>query len=41
MAHRLGLQSPQPGQVIQMDSGADTATPVMASVTPVAVVSAR
>jgi cell division protein FtsL len=41
MAHRLGLQSPQPGQVIQMDTGADTATPVMASVTPVAVVSAR
>jgi cell division protein FtsL len=41
MAHRLGLQSPQPGQVIQMDSGADAATPVMASVTPVAVVSAR
>jgi cell division protein FtsL len=41
MAHRLGLQSPQPGQVIQMDSAADAATPVMASVTPVAVVSAR
>jgi cell division protein FtsL len=41
MAHKLGLQSPQPGQVIQLDAGADTATPVMASVTPVSVVSAR
>jgi len=41
MARKLGLQSPQPGQVIRMDASDDTATPVMASVTPVSVVSAR
>ncbi len=41
MARKLGLQSPQPGQVIRMDSSDDTAAPVMASVTPVSVVSAR
>ena len=41
MAQKLGLQSPQPGQVLRMDVATDAATPVMASVTPVAVVSAR
>ena len=41
MARKLGLQSPQPGQVMRMDAATDAATPVMASVTPVAVVSAR
>jgi cell division protein FtsL len=41
MAHKLGLQSPQPGQVLRMDVATDAATPVMASVTPVSVVSAR
>ena len=41
MARKLGLQSPQPGQVMRMDSAADMAAPVMASVTPVAVISAR
>jgi len=41
MARRLGLQSPQPGQVMRMDSAVDAAGPVMASVTPVAVISAR
>ncbi len=41
MARKLGLQSPQPGQVLRMDVATDAATPVMASVTPVAVVSAR
>jgi cell division protein FtsL len=41
MARKLGLQSPQPGQVIRMDSASDAVTPVMASVTPVAVISAR
>jgi cell division protein FtsL len=41
MARKLGLQSPQPGQVQRMDVAADASTPVMASVTPVAVVSAR
>src|SRR5271168_890392 len=41
MARKLGLQSPQPGQVLRMDTTNDTAAPVMASVNPVAVVSAR
>ncbi|MGA2356595.1 MAG: cell division protein FtsL [Terriglobales bacterium] len=41
MARKLGLQSPQPGQVMRMDSAGDNAAPVMASVTPVSVVSVR
>jgi len=41
MARKLGLQSPQPGQVMRMDTAGDMAAPVMASVTPVSVVSAR
>ncbi len=40
-ARKLGLQPTQPGQVIRMETSVDAATPVMASVTPVAVVSAR
>jgi hypothetical protein len=41
MARKLGLQSPQPGQVMHLDVDADTSTPVMASVTPISVISAR
>ena len=41
VARKLGLQSPDPGQVIRMDAVSDLGTPVMASVTPVAVVAAR
>jgi cell division protein FtsL len=41
MARKLGLQSPQPGQVQRMDATTDAATPVMASMSPVAVISAR
>jgi len=41
MARKLGLQAPLPGQVIQMDSPSDVSTPVMASVSPVSVISAR
>jgi cell division protein FtsL len=41
MARKLGLQAPDPGQVIPMDAVADPTAPVMASVRPVAVVSAR
>jgi cell division protein FtsL len=41
VARKLGLQSPDPGQVIRMDASGDMSAPVMASVTPVAVVSAR
>jgi hypothetical protein len=37
LARQLGLQSPQAGQVIRMDSAApESAAPVMASMTPVA-----
>ncbi len=41
MARKLGLQSPQPGQVMRMDSTTDATAPVLASVTPVAVMSAQ
>jgi len=41
MARKLGLQSPQPGQVLHMDASDDATTPVMARVTPVSVISAR
>lgn len=42
MARKLGLQSTQPGQVMRLDTGSfDTSSPVMASVTPVSVISAR
>jgi len=41
MARKLGLQAPQPGQVIPMDATADASSPVMASVSPVSVISAR
>ena len=41
MARKLGLQSPQAGQVMRLDASADGGTPVMASVTPISVISAR
>jgi cell division protein FtsL len=41
MARKLGLQSPQPGQVMRMDSAIDATAAVMASATPVAVIAAR
>jgi cell division protein FtsL len=41
MARKLGLQSPQPGQVMRMDFAADATAPVMASVTPGDVLSAQ
>lgn len=42
LARQMGLQSPQAGQVIRMDSStSDSATPVMASMAPVAVISVR
>ncbi|MFZ0796755.1 MAG: cell division protein FtsL [Terriglobales bacterium] len=41
MARKLGLQSPQPGQVLRMDANIDAGAPVMARLAPVAVVSAR
>jgi cell division protein FtsL len=42
MARKLGLQSPQPGQVMHLDGNtADNSAPVLASVTPVSVISER
>ena len=41
MARKLGLQSPQAGQVIRLDGSADGGAPVMASITPISVISAR
>jgi cell division protein FtsL len=41
MARKLGMQSPQPGQVVRMDVATDATAEVMASITPVAVISVR
>ena len=41
MARKLGLQSPQAGQVMRLDVSVDGGAPVMASVTPMSVLSAR
>ena len=41
LARRLGLQSPQAGQVMRLDGSDDTGAPVMASVSPIPVISAR
>ena len=41
MARKLGLQSPQAGQVMRLDGSADGGAPVMASVIPISVISAR
>src|SRR6202142_4708785 len=42
LARKLGLQSPQAGQVMHMNAASpDAATPVLASVTPVTMDSAR
>jgi cell division protein FtsL len=41
MARKMGLQSPDPGQVIRIETPSDLGTPVMARVAPVEVVSAR
>lgn len=41
MARKLGMQSPQPGQVLRLDPNSDTAAPVMARATPISVISAR
>ncbi len=42
LAKKMGLQSPQAGQVIRMDNAVpDSAAPVMASITPISVISER
>ena len=38
MARKLGLQSPQPGQVLRIEDTPDTSAPVMASIAPLAMV---
>ena len=40
LARQMGLESPQPGQVIEMNPD-ETSTPVMARATPIAVITAR
>src|SRR5260370_8625314 len=35
MARKLGLQSPQPGQVMHLDVDADTTAPLIATLTPI------
>ncbi len=41
MARKLGLQSPQAGQVMRLDTSTDGGAPVMASMTAVSVISTR
>jgi cell division protein FtsL len=41
IARQLGLQAPDPGQVIPMDAITDQGAPVMARVSPVSVVAAQ
>ncbi len=42
LARKMGLQSPQAGQVIRMATPLqDSASPILASVTPISVISAR
>jgi cell division protein FtsL len=41
IARKLGLQSPQAGQVMRLDSDSDSGGPVMASASPISVISVR
>ena len=41
LARKLGLQSPDAGQIIRMDTVTDSTAPVLASATPVSVISVR
>src|SRR6266550_3280393 len=41
MARKLGLQSPQAGQVLRLDGSSDSGAPVLASISPISVISAR
>jgi hypothetical protein len=41
MARKLGLQSPQAGQVLRLDGSADSGAPVMASAAPVSMIAVR
>ena len=41
IARKLGLQSPQAGQVLRLDADGDSGAPVMASASPISVISVR
>ena len=41
LARRLGLQSPQAGQVIRIDTATESDMPIVASAAAVAVISSR
>ena len=41
LARRMGLESPQPGQVVRLDTGTSEGGPVVAQVSPVAVIPAQ
>lgn len=41
IARKLGLQSPQAGQVMRLDADSDSGAPVMASASPISVISVR
>jgi cell division protein FtsL len=41
LARRLGLQSPQAGQVVRINAASDAGTPELASVTPVSLIAVR
>src|SRR5579871_5388101 len=41
LARHYGMVPPQAGQVVRMDGSSDAATPVMASMTPVSMISVR
>jgi hypothetical protein len=41
MARKLGLQSPQAGQVMRLDGAIDSGAPVLASISPISIISAR
>jgi cell division protein FtsL len=41
LARRMGLESPHPGQVVRLDGGTAGDSPVMAQVSPVAIIPAQ
>ena len=41
MARKLGLQSPQAGQVMRLDGSGDDGAPILASISPISLISAR
>ena len=41
LARKMGMQSPNAGQVIRMDAAGDASVPVLASATPVSMITVR